>query len=99
MKCISGGECYEGKYCQCVGCRRYEIINLKKRFEKLTFLEEEILAALKNEGLRSTWKIGQMLKVHTSTARRALKKMEAAGLVKRHYLSTRNNILDARMKI
>jgi len=19
-KCISGGDCYEGKYCQCVGC-------------------------------------------------------------------------------
>lgn len=24
MVCISGGECYKGKYCQCVKCKKYE---------------------------------------------------------------------------
>ena len=24
MECISGGECYKGKYCQCVACKKYE---------------------------------------------------------------------------
>ena len=23
-ECISGGECYKGKYCQCVGCLKYD---------------------------------------------------------------------------
>ena len=25
--CISGGECYEGKYCQCAGCDQYTCFN------------------------------------------------------------------------
>lgn len=23
-ECISGGDCYEGKYCQCVSCKKFE---------------------------------------------------------------------------
>lgn len=25
MECTSGGECYKGKYCQCVACKKYKL--------------------------------------------------------------------------
>lgn len=28
MECVSGGSCYEGKYCQCVACEKYKNIEL-----------------------------------------------------------------------
>lgn len=40
MKCISGGECYKGKYCQCVSCRQYEN-NYISRSSTLPGLTEE----------------------------------------------------------